>query len=248
MGLTTRVRSTFLKVKNGLFLIANEDGDYVDVMKDGTTRKYDSSDGFDGYLKSVRYDDKASNKFGDMWIFDFVDDNGEKFTLQLGSTSTTAFGLLNRLAAIKNFGCLELTASQSTVIDKKGKPMNFTHVWVKNKLKGKEEEPKGLYVKEDIPTAEQVTDGDGKLVLVKGEPVISHDKKVSFFRSRILPVIQETLSNGTVADDSIEFTPDEEPDYSVEPIYEPTVSSVPNVPTAPAKESSIFDDDDGVPF
>lgn len=241
MGLATRVRSTFLKVKNGLFLIANPDGDYTDVMKDGTTRKYDSSDGFDGYLKWVRYDDSSSNKFGDMWIFDFVDDNGEKFTLQLGSTSTTAFGLMNRLAAIENFGCLELTASKSTVIDKKGKPMTFTHVWVKNKLNGKEEEPKGLFAKENIPTSEQLTDSEGKPIVVKGEPVISHDKKVNFFRNKVLPVIQETLGKGTVADNSIEFVPDEEPDYFAEVV-------VKNDTTPAAKNNSIFDDDDGVPF
>lgn len=238
MGMVTRVRSAFLKVKNGLFLISNPNGDYVDTLKDGTQKTYQSSEGFDTYLKWVKYDDRDTNKFGDQWIFEFVDDAGECFTMQLKSNSATAFGFLNRLASIEKFGMLELTASKSTV-DIKGSPVVFTHIWVKNVIGKTFTEAKGLYAKENIPQPVPIKDEFGKPIMKDGLPMQSYSAKIKFFRENILPLIQERVGKTTVANADVEFDTDPDTEYHIQ--EEPVAK----------KESSIFDnsdDEDGVPF
>ena len=259
MGLITRIRSTFLKVKNGYFLIANDKGGYTDSLKDGTSKQYDAAEGFDGYLKSVRYDDKKTNKYGDQWIFDFIDDNGECFTMQLKSSSVTAFGLLNRLASIEEFGELNLNVS-SSIVDVHGTNIMFNHIWVKNNLgKNNIVEAKPLFTKEEIPPVVQLEDKHGKPVFKDNKPLMDYTEKIAFFKKNVLPLIQKRVNESKQADDRVEFAPnadDVEYDFvQGDPEDDsPVIAEKPVAKKNAKEQQSVFelvggdDGDDGVPF
>lgn len=205
MGQFTFTKPYFVKIKDGLFLIEADNGEYlIEDKEKGTSKAYSASNGFGCYLDNIKLHTKTTEKIYKgtaypitikSWIVELHDETGAKFEIWFDERSQTFFGLINAFASITNFGYLLLTASKSPVTIN-GKVIIYTHLWVKNIIDKFPHDVKRKFSKDQIPAPEEELDERGKPRMKEGFPVMDHSKRIQFFAD-LIPGILQVLSIST---------------------------------------------------
>lgn len=164
---------TYVKVRDGMFLIGNAQGEVKYTDNRGVDHFYDAYNQVIASFKEIR---RETGKFGEQWQFDFVDEDGEPFTISMLYGSIQAQGFINALASMTNPNNLTLRTWQPR--DSNG--FDRTTIYITEQ--GQKESLRWKYEIKDQPPTPDLLDAKGRVVLKQnGKPQKDDEERLKFF-------------------------------------------------------------------